>query len=174
MLKRVTFIIVLFCFGNVAMAQTTEQEADLKAVFLYNFTKYIDWDDAANNDFIIGVLGNSAIERPITEIAKTNTVNNKNIVVKHFIRPEDISGCNILFIPYGTVYPISSILEKTGKGVLTVSEKPGLGKQGTAFNFVVINDKLKFEANLKAISDAGLKASSQLLKLAIIINNSNN
>jgi len=172
MLKRISFIVLLFCLaGSSAVAQTTEQEADLKAVFLYNFTKYIDWEPSTENDFIIGIIGNAAIEKPISEIAKTNTVNNKNIVIRHFNNPEEIGACNILFIPYGTTYPISSILDKAGHGVLTVSEKPGMGNQGTAFNFVIKENKLKFEANLKAISDAGLKASSQLLKLAIIINN---
>jgi hypothetical protein len=60
-------------------------------------------------------------------------------------------------------------LEKTNKGTLTVSDEPGLAKQGTAFNFVLVHDKLKFEANLKALYLSGLKVSSQLLKLAIII-----
>ncbi len=53
--------------------------------------------------------------------------------------------------------------------MLTISEEPGMAKQGTAFNFVIINDKLKFEANLKAIYLAGLKAGSQLLKLGILV-----
>ncbi|HMC99217.1 MAG TPA: YfiR family protein, partial [Ferruginibacter sp.] len=64
---------------------------------------------------------------------------------------------------------LQSVLDRAGKGVLTVSEEPGLAKQGTAFNFIVNNDKLKFEANLKAIYAAGLKAGAQLLKLAIIV-----
>ncbi|MEO5907735.1 MAG: YfiR family protein [Ginsengibacter sp.] len=53
--------------------------------------------------------------------------------------------------------------------VPTISEQPGFAEQGTAFNFVVKRNRLKFEANLKSISSAGLKAGSQLLKLAIIV-----
>jgi hypothetical protein len=54
--------------------------------------------------------------------------------------------------------------------MLTISEETGFARMGTAFNFVVLNNKLKFEANLNAIYLAGLRASSQLLKLAIIVN----
>jgi hypothetical protein len=64
---------------------------------------------------------------------------------------------------------LNYILSKTRPGVLTVSEQPGFAEAGTALNFVVVNNRLKFEANLKAISAAGLKAGSQLLKLAIIV-----
>ena len=95
----------------------------------------------------------------------------KKIVLKYFNRTEDIRFCNILFIAQKQSYSLQSILDEVGKGVFfTISEEEGYCKQGTAFNFVIVNDKLKFEANLKAIDDAGLKASSQLLKLAIIVN----
>ena len=54
--------------------------------------------------------------------------------------------------------------------MLTISEEPGFAQQGTAFNFVIKKDKLKFETNLKALNQADVKAGSQLLKLAIIVN----
>lgn len=169
MLKRfLLFIILCHCIG-IAMAQTEKQEANLKAVFIYNFTKYIEWEVRnEENNFVIGVMGPSPVIGPLTEIAKTNTVNNKKIIIRSFSKPEEMGECQILFIPRRTPFTLSSILDRCGKGVLTVSEEEGLSKKGVAFNFVVINDKLKFEANLKALYLAGLKASSQLLKLAII------
>lgn len=152
------------------MAQT-QQEANLKAVFMYNFTRYIEWNVEQNeNEFVIGIVGPSAIDKPISEIARTNTVNNRKIVVKHFSKPEDISYCHILFIPHGSSSQLQSILDRTGKGVLVISEEPGLARQGAAFNFIPVHDKIKFEANLKAINAAGVKVSSQLLRLAIVIN----
>jgi hypothetical protein len=65
---------------------------------------------------------------------------------------------------------LEDILAKTAdKGILVISEKDGYAELGAAFNFVIVNRKLKFEANVKAINSAGLTASSQLLKLAIIV-----
>jgi len=169
MLKRLSFLFLLASFAINAAGQAQEQESDLKAVFIYNFTRYIDWGDGTEREFIIGIISPSTIDRALTEISKTNMVGNKRIVIKHFSKPEDISYCNILFIPKNCPFQLSAVLEKIDKGTLTVSEETGFAKQGTAFNFIVINDKLKFEANLKAIYAAGLKAGSQLLKLAIII-----
>lgn len=163
-------MVVFCCAASFAEAQSQDQEANLKAVFIYNFTKYIDWDNGdAENKFIIGILGPSPLDRPINEIARTNSIKNKRIILKHFSKAEDISYCHILFIPRNNRIPLQSVLDKIDKGVLTISEEAGFARQGSAINFVVNNDKLKFEVNLKAISSAGLKAGSQLLKLAIIV-----
>jgi uncharacterized protein DUF4154 len=170
MYKRFLCLIILSGYLVSTGMQTTEQEANLKAAFIYNFTKYIDWDtNRTDSNFVIGIVGSSPIITPLNEIAKTNTVNNERIVIRVFSKPEEIEGCNILFIPANSPFSLQSILDRTERGELTISEKAGYAKQGTAFNLVIINNKLKFEANLKAIADAGLKAGSQLLKLAIIV-----
>ena len=171
MMKRFLFLILLCSFARTAQGQTQEEEANLKAAFIYNFTTYIDWDTSdVENDFVIGVIGPSAVIAPLIEIAMTNTVKSKKIVIKQFNTPDEITFCNILFIARNSPYALQTILAKGNKGTLTVSEEAGFAEQGTAFNFIVVNDKLKFEANVKSINAAGLKASSQLLKLAIIVN----
>ena len=173
MYKRFLLVIGLSIIAVIsACAQEEAEESNLKAAFLYNFTKYIDWNNTDSSDvFAIGVLGSSAIYAPLEEIAQTKMANNKRIVVRHFNNPSEITFCNILFISARSPFSLSSILDKTGKGTLTVAEEPGFAQKGVAFNFVLINDKLKFEANMKSIADAGLKASSQLLKLAKIVDN---
>jgi YfiR/HmsC-like len=171
MKKRFLFLLLLCLAGGTAIAQTQEKEANLKAVFIYNFTRYIDWDTSSNaNDFVIGVIGSSDVTGSLMQIAKTNAVKNKKIMIRVFSKPEEIGDCQILFISQKLPFSLHSILDRVGKGVLTISEEPDYAEQGTAFNFVIINDKLKFEANLKAIYSAGLKAGSQLLKLAILVN----
>ncbi len=157
------------CGGLTVKAQKGIEESSLKAAFVYNFTKYIDWDADSANEFSIGVLGSSPIYESLKEIVATKTVNNKKIVLKHFNNPDEITFCNVLFISLNSPFSLPSVLSKVGKGTLTISEQEGYAEQGTAFNFVVVNDKLKFEANVKSIIAAGLKASSQLLKLARIV-----
>jgi hypothetical protein len=160
---------LLSSFGFIARGQSVDDVSNLKAAFIYNFTKYIDWDLSNTSEFTIGVLGSSAIYNSLLGIAKTKTVNDKKIVVVHFNKAEEITTCNILFISANSSHSLTPILAKVGKGTLTISEEAGFAEEGTAFNFVVKNDKLKFEANVKSINAAGLKASSQLLKLAIIV-----
>ena len=169
-LKIFLTILFMICFQGIAMAQADEQEADLKAAFIYNFTHYIDWDPAVEEyEFVIGVIGPSSVVNSLNQIAKNNFVKNKRILIHVFNKPEEINHCDILFISQNCPFPLQAILNKTDRGMLTISEQAGYAKEGTAFNFVLINDKLKFEANLKAINSTGLKAGSQLLKLAIIV-----
>ena len=170
MLKRFFLFFLVFASAAGAGAQTSEREANLKAAFIYNFTKYVDWDsNYNNNDFVIGIIGSSAITKSLTEIARTNLAKEKKIVVKVFNKPEEIGYCHILFIPQKSPYSLQSILGRVGKGTLTISEETGFALQGTTFNFIVSNDKLKFEVNLARLYSAGLRASSQLLKLATIV-----
>jgi hypothetical protein len=146
-------------------------EYNLKAAFVYNFTKYIEWKPSTGeNEFVIGIIGASPINDPLVEVVKTETVDGKKIIIKQFNKPADISSCHILFISQHAAVSLEDILAKTaGKNMLIISEQDGYAEQGTAINFVIVNRKLKFEANVKAINAAGLTASSQLLKLAIII-----
>lgn len=172
-LKYVTLGVLFFLdtafTGNQQIDKASEY--NLKAAFIYNFTKYIEWNTTAGeNDFIIGIIGTSPINGPLGEIVKTETVNGKKITVKQFASPSDISFCNILFISRNTNASLPDILAKTvDKGTLVVSEQEDYARAGSAINFVIVNRKLKFQANVNAINEAGLTASSQLLKLAIIV-----
>ena len=172
MLKRFLIIVFLLVLGqSYAWCQSQVEEYNLKAAFVYNFTRYISWGPfASNEDFVIGIVGQSPIYEPLLEISRTKTVNDKKIVIKLFNTAEDITTCNILYIPKNNSIPLDSILGKVNLGTLTISEEEGAAHQGTAFNFVLVKDKLRFESNLKALNSTGLKASSQLLKLAIIVN----
>lgn len=168
-LKRISFLLLLCCFVKSSVWAQSRQESSLKAVFIYNFTRYIEWDNLhAENNFIIGIMGSSALDAAMETIAKTNLVKNKKIILKHFSSPDDISYCHILFIPRESQLSVQSVAEKIDKKVLVVSERSGAARQGAAINFVLINDKLKFEISKGSLLAAGLKASSQLLKLAII------
>lgn len=172
MLKRFLFIVILLTLSqSFAWCQSQVEEYNLKAAFVYNFTKYINWGPfAPEGEFVIGIVGQSPIYEPLQEIAQTKTVNDKKIVIRTFIKPEDITSCNILYISKNGSIPLYSVLEKVNSGTLTISEEEGYARQGTAFNFVLVKDKLRFESNIRALNSTGLKASSQLLKLAIIVN----
>ena len=176
MVKRLLCFILLlsaslsYADDGLQQPRTEAEEYALKAAFIYNFTKYIEWNSSNNGDeFTIGVLGYSPIIKYLADIAQTKTVNGKKIVIKQFYKPDEIRFCHLLFIPEQSTISLPTILSRVGKGTLTVSEEDGYAAQGTALNFVLVNNKLKFESNIKAFDTAGLKASSDLLKLAIIV-----
>lgn len=163
---RILLLFTSLVFESWQPSGDVNTEYRLKAAFLYNFIQYIDWGTTPS-EYVIGIIGNSPIDAPLEEIAHTQS--NKKIVVKHFNSLNDITYCNILFIPKDSSIPLADILSKVPKGVLTVAEKPGCARQGAAMNFVIVDNKLRFESNLQALNAEGLKASSQLLKLAILV-----
>lgn len=172
MMKRLMFIFLGLLLNAYAQPSPLEgKEYDLKAAFIYKFTNYIEWDTpGADNTFTIGVFGFSPINSALTKLSQSKYVKEKKIIIRQFHKIEEITPCHILFISQKASIPLDNILNKAGqKGTLIISEKTGYAKKGTDINFVLVDNSLKFEANTKAISNTGLKVSSQLLKLAIIV-----
>jgi hypothetical protein len=177
MLKRLIYLLLFISLaggGSIscyAQSKPNAEEYELKAAFIYNFTKFIEWSPSNNGDeFAIGIMGYSPAMKYLQEIAASKSVNGKKIVIKQFYSPEEIKFCHVLFIPKQSTHNLNDILARISKGTLTISEEDGYASLGTAINFVVVNNRLKFESNIRAIDGAGLKASSELLKLAIIVN----
>lgn len=154
--------------GNTITAQNKikMEEYELKAAFLIRFLDYVTWDNNSKNKTIeIAVIENSPISKSLTALAK-----NKNIRIQNYKNLGELNSCNILFVPNSCSVPIEQIISKfSEKPVLIVTEKEGSAKKGSHMNFIIVDSKLKFEVNLKAINKAGIGISSFLLQHAIVI-----
>lgn len=167
----IMFLLTLLTAIIYGQPQTEAEELNLKAAFIYNFTRFIEWDDDVfPNEFVIGIVGNSMIDEPLEEIAQSHKAANKQIKIRRYNSLDEIEKCNILFISKNVKISLVDILAKSDlKKTLIITEKVNYAQQGAGINFVILDKKLKFEINKKAMTDAGLKVSSQLLKLAIIV-----
>ncbi|MES2730805.1 MAG: YfiR family protein [Bacteroidota bacterium] len=141
------------------------------SVFMYNFTKYIQWPASAQSgDFVIGVLGNSAIIIELEKMATNKLVGSQKIHIKKFKNVAEVTNCQMLFIPSTDSRDFESALEKLkGKSTLVLTEKNGLGQKGSGINFVLVEGKWRFELNEQATQSAGLKVSKELTRLAIVL-----
>jgi len=161
-------LIIMQLTGNSIMAQSKDimEQYELKATFLIRFLDYVSWENRAKNQTLkIAILEKCPITNSLLEIAK-----NKKIEVKEYENLDDLSYDNIIFVPYNCTVPIEKIVSKfSGKPVLIVTEHEGFGKKGAHMNFIMLDDKLKFEVNLKAIKKSGIGISSFLLQHAIIV-----
>lgn len=142
---------------------------NVKAVCIYNFTKYIDWmDDDASSTFDIAVVGESAIVDPLVRIAQKQRVRNKEIRIRHFQNADQIDRCHILFVPESQQTQLKPIVDKIrGKNILIVSEIEGGLDIGVMINFLFLQETIKFEINLRDMKKAGFAPGSELLKLAV-------
>lgn len=161
-------VVIILMGGNPISAQDNVGEKDytLKADFLYRFVDYVYWKDySKNKTFKIAILG----ESPIT-VSLLNMTKNKKMEIKEYKNLNELGYCNILFVPHDSTIPIEEIITRfSNKPVLIVTEQLGLGRKGAHINFVYIENKLKFEVNLKAINRVGIGISSFLLQHAIIV-----
>lgn len=147
------------------------QDYRIHSVFIYNFTKYIQWPSSEQNgDFIIGVLGNSPIVASLEKLASERKIGTRSMVVKKFSSVAEMTKCHMLFIPERSSDDLEAALAKIGRqSTLVMTERNGLGAKGSCINFITVDGRQKFELNKSATEKAQLKVSTELTSLAIVI-----
>ncbi len=146
------------------------QEAQLKSVYIFNFTKLVEWpDDSSQENFVIGIIGKTPVSIMLNTIARKRKVGNRKIIVKEF-DIHSIEYTHILFVPkeYSSFLP--SILEsRKNSKTLIVTEAEGPSGRGGMINFVIRSNHLRFELNKTKAIQAQLKISKELENLAILV-----
>jgi hypothetical protein len=163
----ITMLFFLFLSSSV-----NAQNEKFKALFLYNFIKNVEWPQTyKQGDLIIGVMGNSPIIKELETITSSQRAGNQAMKVKVFSNPEEISGCHLVYIAPNKGSTIPQIASKTGStATLIISDSKGGIQQGSAINFLMDGDKLKFEISKQHIELRGLKVSASLLNLGVAVN----
>ena len=168
----VIVVVIFFLFTGLMPPPTEDTNAKIKAVFLYNFTKYIEWPKTyKEGNFIIGLYGiNSSLSAELNKMAATKSVGTQKFEIKTMSSLDGANKCHMLFIPSTSGGQFSEVVSKLkGQSTLIITEKPGLTKQGAAINFVVQDNKQKFELNKANAEKYDLKVSSNLASLAVVV-----
>jgi hypothetical protein len=160
--------------GAQADNDATLAEYRIKAAFLLKFVGFIDWPaatfDRADAPFVIGVIGGTPLGSELERIAGGRQVNGHPVQVRLLGRGDSSSGSQVLFVGRAESARLSAVVAATeGVPMLLVSESDGALAQGTAINFVVVDDKVRFDVALRAINRAGLKISARLLAVARVV-----
>lgn len=156
-----------------AHAQSLPLEYQVKAAFLYQFFKFVEWPanafDATHNTVYIGVLDGGPMARALQSI-EGKEAKGRRVVVKRFKGLENLEFCHILFIGSGMEDRLAEILDQLkGTSTLTVSDIDGFARRGGMINLITVEDKIQFEINVNAAERAKLQISSHLLRLARIV-----
>jgi hypothetical protein len=143
-------------------------EYQVKAAFLFNFLKFVEWPAAANDSpWVIGVLGHDPFGGALEETVRGKIVNGRPVKIRRYARPTDVRECNILFIGRADYERMGTsaqaILQQPG--LLTVGEASGFLKSGGTINFYLQDNRVHFEIQPAVAHSAGLRVSAQLLKL---------
>jgi hypothetical protein len=157
---------VVLAFAAVGAAQEVSLEYRVKAVYLFNFTKFVEWPPAAlapSEPLTICVAESNPFGPVLADTLRGELVAGRPLASRMV---GDSAGCHVLFVPAG-VAPEPFLRDATGRPVLTVGESPEFLRHGGIVNFVMVYGKVRFEISQDAATRAQLRISSHLLRLAV-------
>ena len=169
-------VVIMFCVSLSIAASEPYPEHEIKAAFLFNFMKFTEWPEYrmqdSNEPMSVYVVGDYPECKTFKDIRK-KSINGRPIEVRIFKSYEKIEDpnilklCHVLFICKSEKKNVNAIINTVkDSGVLTVGMFKGFLEADGMINFVRHEQKIRFEVNLKATRDSGLKLRSKLLKLA--------
>lgn len=146
----------------------------MKAAFLYNFAKFVEWPAFAFKSpaepVSICIAGTNPFGDSLAQVVDGKTIDNRPIRLRELGDSPAASGCHILFVADSVKKRCSALLDGVrGAGVLTIGDSPGFAAQGGVINFKVDGGHVKFQINPRAAEGQKISVSSKLLKLAEII-----
>lgn len=165
----------VMAFAAPAAAQDQPaQEYEIKAAFLYNFTKFVEWPPEAFSDdsapMVIAVLGPDPFGSMLDEIVADKHAGGRPLVIRRFERSSELTACHVVFVSSRTADEFSrQVRTPARRHMLTVGETDGFAETGGVVQFVTEKRKVRFRINPAAANKAGLKVSSRLLNLAEVV-----
>jgi hypothetical protein len=153
------------------------REHDVKAAFIFNFAKYVDWPsgsfERAESPFVIGIVGADPFEGALDRTVAGKTVNGHPFTVRRVRWGAEMRSCHILFVCASEKDRVSQLAATLqGAPVFSVGESAGFASHGGVAGFFVEQGRVRFEINPDAAKRARLVVSSRLLALARIVTDS--
>ncbi|MCI0568383.1 MAG: YfiR family protein [Acidobacteria bacterium] len=163
--------VLTWASATAAKSSETAGEYQVKAAFLYNFAKFVEWPDPASGPIRLCIVGDDPFGSNLEVTVRGKTISGHPIEIRRMNRGDNPRDCQIAFIR-ATEREARSVLELLqGASTLTVGESPNFARDGGMINFVLEDKRVHFEINPGAAQRARLKISSRLLSLARIVGN---
>jgi hypothetical protein len=162
---RLALVVAVLVGGLTMPAQEVSLEYRVKAAYLFNFTKFVEWPPEAlpaGQPLVICVAAPSPFETSLEETIAGEALEGHSLATRVVTDP---IGCHVLFVPH-TVAAGPMLRAVAGKPILTVGESEGFLERGGIMNFIMEDGKVRFQISQMAASRAQLRISSRLLRLA--------
>lgn len=149
-------------------------EYQVKAAFLANFLSFVQWPaarvPAAPAPFVLGVYGTDPFGPYLREAVAGRTALGRPIEVRRVASLREVADVHVLFIAGGDVSSVREVVRRAEAAqVLTVADADGFARTGVVLNLFIDDHRVRFEANQAAAQRSGLRLSSQLLKMARLV-----
>jgi hypothetical protein len=165
------FFLLLGGVGKKTKAQSAAEEYRVKAAFIFHFAQLVDWPPAkatgTDNSLVLCTLGEDPFQGVLEGTVAGKAIGNRIVRIRHLGEPQDMQACQIVFLGRAQSKRIPMLVANLHNApVLTVGETAGFLDAGGMIDFLLQDDKLRFEVNLDAAESADLKIGSRLLVLA--------
>lgn len=175
-IKRVVVLAALL-FGVRVQAQAPIGESEVKAMFVYNFLKFVEWpvDQAvgARDPFVVLIIGDGATADATERFLESKTIGERPLVVRRTQWDQSLAGVRAAFVVEKDPKKLHRILESAAaSGVLTIGEGENFTTRGGVIALLVEDRKVRFDVDTSAAQTAGLKVSSKLLALTRAVRSS--
>ncbi|PKN34485.1 MAG: hypothetical protein CVU61_08230 [Deltaproteobacteria bacterium HGW-Deltaproteobacteria-19] len=147
------------------------REYDLKAAFLYNLLKFVNWPDQiqARSHLVIGILGEDPFGASI-EVLKDKMIGRRRIFIRRGLSLQALKRCDVLFVSRSESEKVERVVRSAfSTHTLVVGDTAGFAERGVMINFFLHEKKVRFEINVDTARRAKLTVSSQVLKLGRVI-----
>ena len=170
--------LLLICAGGFPSSARADalREYDLKAVLLFNLTRFVDWPAAAfkspDAPLVIGILGQDPYGKTLDDVVSAESYGRHKIQVVRFRTIESVRDCQILVVSTNEQPNLPRIIrELAGRPILSVGEFEGFARGGGMVRlYPGPGGKIRLRINLGAARTAGLTISGKLLRMAETIN----
>jgi hypothetical protein len=162
-------VAALIFVPNAQSLQTRPVEYEVKAAFLYNFSKFVKWPAAPGNraEFTICVLGRDPFGASLDMILAGETVDGRRVIAQRMTTAAEAVNCQIVFISLSEEKRLRETLATLARNTtLTVSEIPQFAQRGGMIEFILSGNKVRFDINLTPAVRVGLMLGSDLLRVA--------
>jgi hypothetical protein len=155
---------------HAADAAESYSEDAVKAAFLYRFTGYVDWPSQATADpqFTIAVLDAEGVASELGRLLQNRQIQNRPAQVRSIRNLKELDGAQMLYIGGSHRDDLHRLISGVaGRPVLVVTNQDGGLDAGSSVNFLLIDQRVRFEISLDAAQGSGLRVASELLAVAI-------
>ena len=152
--------------GPVAAQQDVTTEYRVKATYLFNFVKFVEWPEKTAMPLLICVAGRNPLGTTLEETIRGESINGRPLATELILDPDP--RCDVVFVPRGAT-ATAYLRAARGTPTLTVGEDPDFLTQGGIIAFYLDRANVRFSINPAAAERAMLRISSRLLALARIV-----
>jgi hypothetical protein len=167
-------LFVLLAIAGRVQAQAPADEAQVKAAFVYNFLKFVEWPEnsarRADDPLVVAIIGEGSTADAVAAFLVTKRVGERPVVVRHLAWDQPLVGVQAAFVSEGDVKKLRRVFDAAAAAaVLSIGESNAFASRGGVIGLLVEERKVRFDIDTDAAEAAHLRISSKLLALGRVV-----